>query len=203
MTGLLDKFNVLVRSSISSVFGDDPRRRGTLPGVDRLGADIDQEIAALRERINKALDDEDHQTAAIDALRREAAGWDQQADRALAQGDEATARHAVRQMQLVSQRLAMAEADLDQHRRATSELIHRVNELEALVAEARLYQQETPAEPAAKTGPVEVLSARLRKARLFLETQEMEALEADALPDDVDDSAIDDDLAQRRARLSQ
>ncbi len=203
MSDLLSKFNVLVRSSINSVFGDEPRRRGGPPRRDQLGDDIDQEIAALRERINRALDDEDEQAAAIDALRREVADWDQQADRALERDDEATARHAVRQMQHASQRLAMAESDLDQHRRATSELIHRVNELEALVAEARAQQSEAPAEPAAKSGPVEVLSSRLRTARLFLETQEMEALEADAPPEEVEDGAIEDDLAQRRARLSQ
>lgn len=204
MSDLLGKFNVLVRSSISSVFGDDPRRRrGALPDVEHLGEDIDQEITALRERINRALDDEDEQTQAIDALRREVADWDQQADRALERGDEVAARHAIRQMQLTGQRQAMAESDLDQHRRATSELIQRVNELEALVAEARAQHAPAPVEPAAKASPVEVLSSRLRKARLFLETQELEALEPDAPPEDVEDGAIDDDLAQRRARLSQ
>ncbi|MBN1964621.1 MAG: hypothetical protein JW910_08235, partial [Anaerolineae bacterium] len=97
------------------------------------------------------------------------------------------------------QRATMLEAELSQHRMSTSELIHRVNELEALVAEARRRQQETPPQDDHTTG--EPLSARLRKGRQAAETQELEAVPVDTAPAEVDERVIDDDLAQRRARL--
>jgi phage shock protein A len=162
----------------------------------KLGKNIDREVAALRQRIDQALDDEDRMTADIQALQRQIDDWDQQADRALVKGDEATARHAVRQMRLQQQRLTMLEAELAQHRFSTSELISRVNELEALVAQAKRQQQETDEDPAEDT-----LSARLRRVRQDIAAQPVDT--AQDVPAAVDDQAIEDDLARRRARLSQ
>jgi chromosome segregation ATPase len=207
MADLMGKLNVLVRSSIQGVLRDEGKRRrkrGPVPSLSALGDDIDQEVAALRQQIDRALDDEERLVADLDALQRQSADWDDQADQALRRGDEATARHAIRQMQTLQQRATMLESDLAQHRISTSELISRVNELEALVAEARHQHQQQPPIQEQKPAPDHVLSARLRKARLFIETQEMEAIQQQpsAAPP-VDDRAVDDDLAQRRARLSQ
>jgi phage shock protein A len=200
MTNLINKLNVLVRSSMHNIFGDDTdQQRGRLPSASRLGKNIDNEIAALRQQIDKALDDEDRQIIEIERLQREIADWDGQADQALLKGDEATARYAVQQVQLQQQRLTMLDAELAQHRIATAELIHRVNELEALVAEARKHQQDA----AVEDEDDESLAARLHKARQHVQTQEMEAAPRQAPPAKVDDDAVDDDLAQRRARLSQ
>jgi phage shock protein A len=206
MTDLIDKLNVLVRSSLQSVRpeGKPSKRRGKTPSLEHLGSDIDQEIAALRKQIDAALDDEDRMNADLKVMQSQAADWDQQADQALGRSDEASARYAIHQMQLQQQRATMLQADIEEHRRSTSELIQRVNELEALVAEARRQQQTAPPAPAPTQKPAaESLSDRMRKARLFIETQEMEALKNDAPPVDVDAAAVDDDLARRRARLSQ
>jgi chromosome segregation ATPase len=195
---LTDKLNTLIRSSMHGAFGDGTPRSRRRDQPLKLGKDIDREVAALRQQIDKALGDEDRLTAEINALQRQVADWDQQADRALAKGDEAAARHAVRQMQLEQRRLTMLEADLAQHRFSTSELISRVNELEALVAEARQRQKEV-AEP--ENPAEESLSARLRRAR-----QEAASTQTAAQPDApvvVDEKVIEDDLARRRARLSQ
>ena len=62
---------------------------------------------------------------------------DQAADNALVTGDELAARQSVQQMQRQRQQNAVLEADLESHRRATSELIERVNTLEAMVSDAR------------------------------------------------------------------
>ncbi|MBI5961073.1 MAG: PspA/IM30 family protein, partial [Chloroflexi bacterium] len=137
MSSLINKLNVLVKSSVNSVLGDDtPQRQKKKIPLSRLGKDIDQEIAALRQQINHALDDEDRMEQEIDSMQSRVADWDQQADQALQQGDEANSRYAIHQMQLQQQRAAMLIADLSQHRLSTSELIQRVNELEALVAQA-------------------------------------------------------------------
>ena len=174
----------------------NPRRRDQ---PLKPGKNVDRDVAALRQRINQALDDEDRMTAEIGALQGQIADWDQQADRALTQGDEATARHAVRQMQLVQQRQTMLEADLAQHRFATSELISRVNELEALAAEAR-QTSKNAAEPE-DAAEEELLSARLSQARPEAAPRPL-AAKPDA-PILVDEQMIEDDLARRRARLSQ
>lgn len=189
---LADKLNTLIRSGVQGVASPRARRRDQVP----VGKDIDREIAALRQQIDRALDDEDHKAAEISAAQRQIAEWDQQADRALTKGDEAGARHAVRQMQLEQRRLAMLEADLSQHRYSTSDLISRVNELEAVVAAARRQTQSPPAGQA-DDAEEEPLSARLRHAR-----QDVTEPPA-SVPPEVDDQAVEDDLARRRARLSQ
>jgi chromosome segregation ATPase len=202
MSSLIDKLNVLVKSSVHGVLGDDSpgsKRHGESLSPARLGKDIDHEIAALRQQVDTALDGEDRMEADIQTLRRRIADWDQQADRALTQGDEATARYAVRQMQLEQRRLAMLEADLAQHRVSTSELIQRVNELEAVVAEARRRQQDTPAQDTADDS----LAARLRRARQQATQSEAESPPHKASPVEVDERTVDHDLARRRARLSQ
>ncbi|HEX3050688.1 MAG TPA: PspA/IM30 family protein [Aggregatilineaceae bacterium] len=200
MPNLIGKLNVLVRSSVQSVLGDDPkpsRRQRQTPLLSRLGKDIDHEIAALREKVNVALDDEDRLAAELETLKQRAADWDKQADQAVQKGDEATARHAIHQMQLQQQRAAMLQAELEQHRYETSELISRVNELDAVVAEARSQPAPTSDEEAD-----EPLSIRLRQARQTYETQEMEALTSETPVIKVSEAEIEDDLARRRARLS-
>jgi phage shock protein A len=193
---LTDKLNTLIRSRVQGAIDDlNPRRRDQ---PLKPGKNIDRDVAALRQRINQALDDEDRMTAEIDALQRQVADWDQQADRALTRGDEAAARHAVRQMQLVRQHQTMLEADLAQHRYATSELISRVNELEARAAEARQPSKDAvkPEDP-----NEESLSARISQARSAAAPQPR-AAKPDT-PAQVDEQMIEDDLARRRARLSQ
>jgi phage shock protein A len=190
MSSLIDKLNVLVKSSVHGVLGDDSprakRHRAPLSQA-HLGKDIDREIAALRQQVDSALDDEDRMEADILNQQRQIADWDQQADQALTQGDEAAARYAVRQMQLEQRRLTMLEADLAQHRISTSELIQRVNELEAAVAEARRQQQAASAQDTSD----ESLAARLRRARQQAGQPEAETSRSAAAPDEVDERAVD------------
>jgi len=203
MANLIDKLNVLVKAGLHGVLDEDSarsRRRKKPASPARLGKDIDQEIAALRQQTDQALEDEDRLSVDIQALQPQIDSWDQQADQALEKGDEATARYAIRQMQLLRQRQTMQEADLAQHRFSTSELIQRVNDLEAVVAQARAHP---PASPAQDTdSSTETLSARLRQARQQV-SQGVNPPHRDAPPAEVDEKVIDDDLAQRRARLSQ
>ncbi|MBN1679182.1 MAG: hypothetical protein JW966_02745 [Anaerolineae bacterium] len=214
MADLINKLNTLIRASVNDALSFDSERR--LPGDKRprrprLGKDIDREIAALRERINDAVAHEDQITTDIQALQRVITDWDQQANQALVDGKEATARHAVRQMQIKQRELAMSEADLAQHQLATTELIRRVNELEAIVAEARQQDQARSHDQARSRDEVDdtdSLSARLRNARQQIETDQPLSGRRTAQPpktdtSTVDEADIDDDLAQRRARLSQ
>lgn len=204
MADLISKLNTLVKASIHGALSDDPDR-SQRRNVPSLGKDIDQEIVALRQQIDSALDHEEKIKAEIESLQREAADWDQQADQALVKGDEATARYAVRQMQIKQQHVALQEADLAQHRISTSELISRVNELEAVVAEVR--QQEAAAgESESVEADENSLAARLRRVREMFQAPETSAGTKNQVKEEdtpIDAQTIDDDLAQRRARLSQ
>ncbi|MBN1563308.1 MAG: hypothetical protein JXA10_05685 [Anaerolineae bacterium] len=206
MAKLINKLNTLVQSSVRGVLGNDPDRRyrRSLP---KLGQHMDREIVALRDQINAALDDQDSMIAAITVMQQQIADWDRQADAALQRGDEAGARHTIRQIQMQQQRLTMLQAELEQHQLSTSELISQVNALEAIVAEAQQHDLAADRVGAAEADTVddESLSSRLRNARQQA-TQEMEQVQSTepvAAPQEMDEQAIEDDLARRRARLSQ
>lgn len=217
MSSLFDKLNTLVRARVRGVLGDDPdraRRRAAIT-PDRLG-DVDREVARLRESVNAALDDEERQQAVIDSVLAEAADLDQQADAALARGDDAVARQLIGQMQLKQQQATMLQADLEAHRRSTAELISRVNEMEAVVAEARRQQAQNAPDadaPGSDTGEsiTEALGDRLRRARELVTGRGSDETAgavdpANTAPEDapgvVDEQAVNDDLDRRRRRLS-
>lgn len=189
MSDLFDKLNVLVQSRLPRLRGSSQRNR-----PPALGRQADRDLARLRAKIDAALADDDRAQAAIDALSQQIADWDAQADAALAAGQDATARHAVRQMKLVEQRRTMAEAELDAHRRATADLIQQVNAFETALAEARRQSAE------ADSGKPSLVD-RLPAFREPLRRKTGATSGADTAP--VDERAIEDDLARRRARLSQ
>jgi hypothetical protein len=166
----------------------------------RLSGNIEGEIEALRERINDAIHYEDEIKARIRQLEDEATRWDQQADEAVAQGREETARRAVEQMQRAQQRVAMTQADLREHQRATQELIERVNMLDAVVAEARRAQPESTPENAHLPDLGKVLRETREKITSLAETVQHDSTPEP--PTSSDEAAVDDDLEQRRQRLS-
>jgi phage shock protein A len=205
MADLKDKLNTLVQSRLRVGSG---RRSDDKPITPARLKKMDREIADFRRQIDAALTDEDRQIKQIDGVKQQIADWDRQADEALGRGDEINARQAVRQMQLQQQGLAMLEADLAQHRAATFALIQQVNELEGVVGAA--HQQSTKVE--VDDTPSEALSVKLMRDRAPMEVDDTpsEALSVRLLkarqqepPASVNDASIDDDLARRRARLSQ
>jgi hypothetical protein len=79
---LTDKLNTLIRSRMQGAVDDLKRRdRPSKPGKN-----ADRDIAALRQQIDRALDEEDQMTAEIGALQAQIDDWDQQADLALTRG---------------------------------------------------------------------------------------------------------------------
>jgi len=181
MSDLISKLNVLVRASLNSALSGSthdtvsdpandagsPARRRLPP--ERIGKDIDHEIAELRKHIDDALNAEDRMQARLNDSYAQIDALDQAADNALLTGDELAARQSVQQMQRQRQQNAVLEADLESHRRATSELIERVNTLEAMVSDARSQQTQQPAaaqaDDQASGTPGVVLSNLLRDAR--------------------------------------
>ncbi len=202
MSDLFKKLNTLVKAGINDFLGDDLRgsiRKALDP--EKLGKNIDREIAALRQRINEAVEYEESLRARVQALQTEVARWDQQADEAVAAGNDSAARYAIEHMQRAEQRLNMAQSDLREHQLVTQELIQRVNTLEATVADARRSQAEPPPQTAERG-----LSDVLRDAREKI-AQMGDLVTAKSQPEPVgeepvDDEVVEDDLARRRERLS-
>lgn len=215
MDDFFKKLNVLVRASINDLLGDERERgrRSRALRVDALGKDVDREIAALRARINQALDYEDELRARVSNLQAEAARWDEQVDMLIQRGDDDAARRAAEQLQLVRQRISMAESDLREHQFVTQELILRVNELDAAVADARQREGGEPGRPvetaAHNTG--RLVADVLRDVReKVADMSELVSGRSTAPPHSAeeeaggpaDSQAVEDDLARRRDRLS-
>lgn len=189
MSDLFDKLNVLVQSRLPRLRGSSRRDR-----PPALGRKADRDLARLRAKIDEALADDDRAQAEIDALNQQIADWDAQADAALAAGQDATARHAVHQMKLVEQRRTIAEADLDAYRGAIADLIQQVNAFETTLAEARRQPAEAVSGKPSLVDQLPTLREPLRRNT---------GAASGAAPAPVDERAVEDDLAQRRARLSQ
>ncbi|MGQ9887784.1 MAG: PspA/IM30 family protein [Aggregatilineales bacterium] len=215
MDDFFKKLNVLVRASVNDLLGDEREggRRSRALRLDALGKDVDREIAALRARINQALDYEDKLQARVSDLQAQAARWDEQVDALILRGDDDAARRAAEQLQLVRQRVSMAESDLREHQLVTQELILRVNELEAAVADTRQRESgapNRPIEPAAQsTG--RLVADVLRDVReKVADMRELVSGSAVAPPrageqaasGTADSQEVEDDLARRRDRLS-
>jgi phage shock protein A len=213
MSDFFKKLNVLVKASLRDVIGDERTPSSAPISSDRLGKDVDREIDSLRQRINQALDFEDELQQRLSSLQSQIASLDQQADDAVAQGNDDTARRKVEEMQRAQQRFTMTEADLRDHQTVTQELILRVNQLEAAVADARRAKMEStpeqsasPAPSSAAQSPGQMVSDVLRDMREKINEmndllQSKDEVQAQT-QEPVDDGVVDDDLAARRDRLS-
>lgn len=208
MARLLSKLNVLVKSNLRNVLPDINRQRkqpDTTPAPT--GSDLAQQVVLLRERVNAALDQEQDTVAQLERMQQQIAAWEADVDRALRDGDDAAARYTIRQIQLTQQQHALLTADLEQHRRSTAELIKQVNALEAAAAQANA---NTPAADDA-TDSDSSLADRLRRAReKATGTQaapptasvRASAPESGNASVPVTEQTVEDDLNQRRQRLS-
>ncbi len=204
MSDFFKKLNVLVKVGLNDLI-DTQAERPKLT-ARRLGQNLDREVSALRERINEALTYEDELAARVQVLQAEAEQLDQEADAAVQAGRDAAARQAIGGLQRTRQRLAMAEADLKDHRLVTQELITRVNELEAAVADAKHAQPDTPTEePLTQVGQAlsDVLHEMQAKIVTLRDSLEASPTPADEPPDQPEaETDVDDDLARRLERLS-
>lgn len=215
MSDLFKKLNLLIKTNLGDLV-EGSSRREALP-TDRLGSNIDREIRLLRQQVNKAVDYEAQLGERVAKLQADVARWDTEADDAVRAGNNEAARYAIEQMQRAQQHLTIAENDRHEHHLVTQDLIRRVNQLEAVVADSRQREQDTPPAPAADSAPAEAetrgpahrLADVLRETREkiaqfddVLTTKDEQAGSGSATPDPTNRQEIDDDLAQRRSRLS-
>ena len=138
MNDLFKKLNLLVKSGINDVIGDDKSRRAVDPR--QLGKDLSGEVDLLRSRVNDAIAHEDSLQKQVEFLAAEIESFDRAVDEAVKTGKEHEAKHLLSQMQFAQQRLTMAQSDLEEHQLVTADLIRRVNLLDTVISEARGQQ---------------------------------------------------------------
>lgn len=227
MSDLFKKLNTLINAKINSAVGDisqGARRRVPLGRSDK---SVDRTIKQLRGQINKAIEYEDTLQRNVAQLGEEVARLDAQADDAVRKGNDVLARKLIADMQRAQQRLAMAEADLQEHQLVAEELISKVNTLEATVADTRRAEeqaaesaQEETASPdnIHKRSPLDsfddVMETAQEKignlANLMGEKKDQLSsyIQGDppsresVVEEGIKESKIEDDLEQRRNRLS-
>lgn len=201
MSDLFKKLNLLVKSGINDILGEASGTRRRSENTPKSSKALDREVKALRQRINEAVAHEDSLQTRVSGFQTEIEQLDRQADEAVRQGNEAVARHLIEQMQRAQQRLAMANSDLAQHQLVTQDLISRVNQLEAMVADVR-HQQATPP----NVSPDSAVEVDERDEVTGRQTDTGRASQTSALGESAQEapskSEIEDDLSARRQRLS-
>lgn len=229
MSDLIDKLNLLVRSRVNSVLGGvggSDSHRGDPDKPININ-DLEREIRDLRKHIEDALNSEEDMQRRLDEGIARATAFDQQADEALARGEDDTARQFVQQYQRAQRGAEMLASELDLHRRATSQLIEQVNKLEAIVADRQAGTQSIPTPqgvaqdeervqipiqraapippPAASEPPAPTIKIGIgvKPPPPVVPTVDIpEPTVQDKIKDEVDKAKVEDDLAKRRSRLS-
>lgn len=186
MSELFKKLNVLLKSTL---IGQEPASR---PAA-RPGKDMDRELERLRGRVNVALQYEERLKQQLQELDSEIRQWDQAADDALRRNDQDAAHAALEKLRTAKRRYARLDNDLSQHEVLSQELIQSVNLLESVV---QTPPAETPATP--DRSMAEVLKQARAKISALGELTTPKA----EIEEPVDQPDIEDDLEQRRQRLS-
>lgn len=186
MSELFKKLNVLLKSTL---IGQEPASR---PAA-RPGKDMDRELERLRGRVNEALQYEERLKQQLQELDSEIRQWDQAADDALRRNDQDAAHAALEKLRTAKRRYARLDNDLSQHEVLSQELIQSVNLLESVV---QTPPAETPATP--DRSMAEVLKQARAKISALGELTTPKA----EIEEPVDQPDIEDDLEQRRQRLS-
>lgn len=220
MNDFFDKLNTLVRAKLSDLFGDSSVSGTTsasedAPSPDRMIEDVEH----LRSRVNHAIAYEDRLQAQIDDLHQQLATLNRQADEATLKGNEAMARYFIQKIQTLEARLNQLQKDLDEHRFLAQDLIHKVNILDATVADLQAQKQDVQANTVQKTlhdklselvndaqKRIHDLSERIRGRKEAIQSQiddvPSSAVADLAMTSTPTEADIEADLERRRNRLS-
>jgi len=219
MSDMFKKLNLLLKSRLNDVMGENPLRRRPLDSK-RLGKDLDREVEYLRKQINDAIAYEEGLQEKVASLMQDAERVDRQADEAVENGDEIQARRLIAQLQRIQQHLTIAQSDLHEHQLVTQDLIQKVNVLDAVVAEAKRQKQQddshqSESDDEESGDDTNAISNILRDTREKISnigenittlTSKVSSNETEATSSsqDVSDEQelVSDDLEKRRQRLS-
>lgn len=212
MTSFFDKLSTLIRARVSTFLDDITPDFGSSTSTEPKP----RTVKALRERVNQAIEYEKDLQRQIEAQERDIATLNEQADRAVQQGNEAMARHLIAKVQRTQQHTGMLRADLAMHQKVAQDLILQVNELDAVIADMEneskaasdaQSQAEANAERSheivnrfhrvfdSAQNTIDSLGERLRLRKDQTENQIEET------PPQADSPSVNDELEARRNRL--
>jgi phage shock protein A len=132
MSSIFDKINTLVNAQVNDLLGRNPK--SPLARIKLNSDEIEENprrtAQSLRKRLDEGLAYEDEIEAKIQRIRNEVTLLDEQADKQVKSGDEFSARRALSQLQMKQQQLAIAEAELRDHRTLTQHLMQEMTTLD-------------------------------------------------------------------------
>lgn len=185
---LLEKLNTLLQANLNNL----------TPDLSRLkpGKNLGREVEALKKQLKIAQQDEAKIEAQLAALTASILKWDTEADAALKAGKKSLAQHALQQMEIEKRRLAMLQAELDEHRQSMAGLMRQLNHFEGVLQAAQQIQTDAEEE-------TETLSEAIRRAREIAQAElENEPSLSTIVSDANDTEVIEREIAQRRSRLA-
>ncbi|MEL6525705.1 MAG: PspA/IM30 family protein [Chloroflexota bacterium] len=151
-----NKLNTLVRAHVNNIVDpmdeDSRERRQKALSQKTIRGGLQKDVALLRQRVDDALQYEGELQNRVDKLYAELSDWDDKADKAVKEGREQDARYALSRMQQAQKDVQMTEADLQEHRIITQDLLQQVNRLEATVQAA----EEAAAQTVDEDGNIEI-----------------------------------------------
>jgi phage shock protein A len=219
MNDFFDKLNTLIRVKFNDLLGSSSQGdTADLPAsarpIDRVAHDAEK----LRERVNDAVGYEKKLQTQIDDIYKQLPILNRQADEATEKGNEAMARHFIEKINRLQDRLTTLEKDLAEHQQLAQDLMHKVNQLEATIADIQtqkasgesgtdddVYQKNATDKLSDLVNDtqrrIQALGDKIMARKATLQTQ------SDDLPSPISsdaptDADIDDDLERRRNRLS-
>lgn len=141
-----NKLNTLVRAHVNNIVDpmDEETRdkRAKMLTKREIRGGLQKDVALLQQRVDDALKYEGTLQNKVDKLYGDIADWDEKANQAVQDGRETDARFALSRMQQAQKELEMTEADLQEHRIITQELMQQVNRLDDTVRAAEAAAQE-------------------------------------------------------------
>jgi phage shock protein A len=131
---ITQRFSLLVKGRINAVLDglEDPER-----SLSQLIIDMEEELESAKRAVASAMANEDRLRSQIKVYDKEASGWQQSAERALARGTEEDAREALRRAELAERQRDRLLERLEIQSRETEEVRVSVAQMQDRLEQAR------------------------------------------------------------------
>ncbi len=131
---ILYRLNLMMKGRLNALIDavEDPER-----SLHQVVIEMDEELDAAKRAIARAMANEDRLRAQIAFHTKDAAEWQRAAERALAKGDEAGAREALRRLELAERQRDKLAQQLDRQSKETEEVRQSIARMQQRCDEAK------------------------------------------------------------------
>lgn len=131
---LLRRINLIMKGRLNAVLDvfEDPERNLT-----QLVEDMDEELDAAKRAVARAMANEDRLRAQIAFHTKDAEEWQRAAQRSLGKGDDASAREALRRVEMAERQRGKLTGQLEKQSKETEEVRKSVARMQERCDEAR------------------------------------------------------------------